>query len=597
MNIDKIQIDKFDGSDFGFWRLQILGYLAGKDLDEALGDKPEAMKDEDWKRINKRALGIIHLSLSRNVAFHTTDAKTAKEAMDILANMFEKPSAANKVHLIRKLFNLKMSESTGAANHLNELNLIMTQLASVGIIFDDEVKALTLLSSLPHNWEGIVAAVSASTGKEKLVFDTIKNMVLSEETRRKQAGFSSGSGSALNTESRGRFKNRGRSRGRDRSKSRGREATTSGQKETKRVVCWNCDKPGHFSRQCTAPRRNQKQASANVTEEISDALILSVSSPLESWVLDSGASFHSCSDSSIMESYTSGDFGVVYLADDEPLKIVGKGDVKIKNPNSAEWKLSDVRHIPGLKRNLISVGQLDSKEYTTTFSSNSWKITKGAMMVARGQKEGTLYLTKNICNIIDNVGIQDDAVIWHSRLGHMSEKGMKVLHSKGLLPGMKHVDVGFCEDCILGKQRKVSFSTAGREAKKEKLELVHTDLWGPAPVTSLGGASYYMTFIDDSTRKVWVYFLKRKSDAFITFRNWKTLVENETGLKVKCLRSDNGGEYELDEFKKYCAEHGIRMEKTVPDTPQQNGVAERMNRTLNEHARCMRLKCGLPLMF
>ena len=132
--------------------------------------------------------------------------------------------------------------------------------------------------------------------------------------------------------------------------------------------------------------------------------------------------------------------------------------------------------------------------------------------------------------------------------------------------------------------------------KKEKLELVHSDLWGPAPVTSLGGASYYMTFIDDSTRKVWVYFLKNKSDAFSTFRQWKALVENETGLRVKCLRSDNGGEYDHHEFKKFCKDNGIRMERTVRGTPQQNGVAERMNRTLNERARCMRLKCGLPKM-
>ena len=256
-----------------------------------------------------------------------------------------------------------------------------------------------------------------------------------------------------------------------------------------------------------------------MTEETTDALVLSVSSPLESWVLDSGASFHSCSDSSIMESYTSGDLGVVYLADDEPLRIVGKVDVKIKTPNGAEWKLCDVRHIPRLKRNLISVRQLNNSGYTTTFNYNNWKVTKGAMVVARGQKEGTFYLTKNLCNRIDNVESQDDAGVWHSRLGHMSKKGMKIMHSKGHLPGLKHVEVGFCEDCVFGKQMKVSFSTACRQLKKEKLELVHTDLWGPAPVTSLGGSSYYMTFIDDSTRKVWVYFLKRKSDSLLTFRN------------------------------------------------------------------------------
>ena len=88
--------------------------------------------------------------------------------------------------------------------------------------------------------------------------------------------------------------------------------------------------------------------------------------------------------------------------------------------------------------------------------------------------------------------------------------------------------------------------------------------------------------------------MKNKSDVFETFKKWKTMVEIKTGLKVKCLRSDNGGEYIDRGFSEYCATHGIRMEKTIPGTPQQNGVAERMNRTLNERARSMRLHARLP---
>jgi hypothetical protein len=137
----------------------------------------------------------------------------------------------------------------------------------------------------------------------------------------------------------------------------------------------------------------------------------------------------------------------------------------------------------------------------------------------------------------------------------------------------------------------------GRTPKSGKLELVHTDLWGPAPVASLGGSRYYITFIDDSSRKVWVYFLKNKSDVFETFKKWKAMVETETDLKLKCLRSDNGGEYADRGFKEFCAANGIRMEKTIPGTPQQNGVAERMNMTLNERARSMRLHAGLPKTF
>ncbi|KAE8706762.1 Retrovirus-related Pol polyprotein from transposon TNT 1-94 [Hibiscus syriacus] len=369
--------------------------------------------DEGNVKIEKQALGVIRLTLFRNAAFNIAKEKTTSGLMTALSSMYEKPSASNKVHLIRRLFNLRMTEGASVAQHLNELNTITTQLSSVEIEFDDEVRALILLSSLPDSWNATVTAVSSSSGNSKLKFDDVRDL-----------------------------------------------------------------------------------ESANVTEETGDAMILSVNSPIESWILDSGASFHSTPCREIMENYVSGDFGKVYLADDETLKIVGKGDIRLKLPNQTTWTLKGVRHIPGLKRNLISVGQLDDEGFSTTFSGCEWKITKGALVIAR--------------------------------------------------------------------------------------------------VPSLAGSLYYVTFIDDSTRKVWVYFLKKKSEVFDTSRKWKVMVENETGLKVKRLRSDNGKEYRNRRFRDFCANNGIKMETTVPMTPQQNGVAERMNRTLNERARSMRIHAGLP---
>ena len=99
----------------------------------------------------------------------------------------------------------------------------------------------------------------------------------------------------------------------------------------------------------------------------------------------------------------------------------------------------------------------------------------------------------------------------------------------------------------------MSFLKTGKTPKAEKLELVHTDLWGPSLVASFGGSKYYITFIDDSSRKVWVYFLKNKSDVFEIFKKWKAMVETETCLNVKCLRSDNEGEYIDGGFSEYCA--------------------------------------------
>jgi len=118
---------------------------------------------------------------------------------------------------------------------------------------------------------------------------------------------------------------------------------------------------------------------------------------------------------------------------------------------------------------------------------------------------------------------------------------------------------------------------------------VHIDVRRPALVSSLSGSHYYVTFIDDATRKTYIYYIRNKSDVFDTFMKWKDLVENEIGKRLKCPRSNHGGEYCSKEFYRYCSENGIHREKTVLETPQENGVSERMNRTIMEHARCMRL--------
>ena len=123
------------------------------------------------------------------------------------------------------------------------------------------------------------------------------------------------------------------------------------------------------------------------------------------------------------------------------------------------------------------------------------------------------------------VNASTETSLWHRKLGHMSEKGMKMLLSKRKLPELKSIDFDMCESCILGKQKNVSFLKIGKTPKAEKLELVHTALWGPSPVASLEGSRYYITFIDNSSRRVWVYFLKNKSDVFETFKKWKAMVE------------------------------------------------------------------------
>ena len=175
----------------------------------------------------------------------------------------------------------------------------------------------------------------------------------------------------------------------------------------------------------------------------------------------------------------------MYLADGVALDIVGMGDVRILLPNGSVWLLEKVRHIPDLRRNLISVGQLDDEGHAILFVGGTWKDTKGARVLAYRKKTGTLYMTSSPRDKIAVAKISTDTSLWHLRLGHMSEKGMKMLLSKGKLPKLKSIDFDMRESCILGKQKRVSFLKTGKTLKAEKLELVHTDFWEPSPVASL----------------------------------------------------------------------------------------------------------------
>ena len=136
-----------------------------------LGTKPESMKAEEWVLLNRQVLGVIRLILSRSVAHNVVKNKTTVDLMKALIGMYEKSFANNKVHLMKKLFNLKMAENASVARHLNEFNTITNQLSSVEIDFDDEICALIILASLSNSWEAMKMTMSNFTGKEKLKYN------------------------------------------------------------------------------------------------------------------------------------------------------------------------------------------------------------------------------------------------------------------------------------------------------------------------------------------------------------------------------------------------------------------------------------------
>jgi hypothetical protein len=182
--------------------------------------------------------------------------------------------------------------------------------------------------------------------------------------------------------------------------------------------------------------------------------------------------------------------------------------------------------------------------------------------------------------------------LWHRRMVHLHHGALGCLRQ--VVTGVPQVATDKespCKGCTLGKYARKPFQ-ASEHRSKGVLDLVHSDVCGPMSVKSVSGFLYYVIFINDHSKKTWIYFLKTKDEVF---REFKALVENQLGRKIWVLRLDNGGEYTSSKFAEYCVAQGIKKELTFPYNPQQNGVAERKNKTIVGATRAMIHDQGLPM--
>jgi len=167
-----------------------------------------------------------------------------------------------------------------------------------------------------------------------------------------------------------------------------------------------------------------------------------------------------------------------------------------------------------------------------------------------------------------------------------------------MVKGMPHIDHPdeVYESCVLSKHHISSFAKEVNWKANQPLELVHTDVCGPIKPMSTGQNKYFLTFIDDFSRKTWIYFLKRKSEVLNCFKAFKAIVEKQSGYKIRTVRSDRG-EYTLNYFEAFCTQQGIRHQTTPAYTPQLNGVAERKNRTILDMAKSLLKAKKLPKQY
>ena len=273
--------------------------------------------------------------------------------------------------------------------------------------------------------------------------------------------------------------------------------------------------------------------------------------------------------------------------------------IRLKLASGSVILLTDVRFIPEIKRNLVSLGVLQKKGLSFRGESDHMEILQGAKIVMTAVRKGTLYyldadvITGQNCSVSKADG---DFELWHSRLGHLGQKAMKHLVKEGVIKADESVDLKSCKKCIMGKSKKLPFPK-GRHTSRKVLEYAHSDIKGPAQPATLNGGRYFITIINDWSRKLWVKILKEKSEAFAYFKDWHIMVEREKGTTLKCLRTENGLEYLSSEFDNFCKNKGIQRHKTAPRNPQQNGTAERMNRTIMERVRCMLIASGVDKEF
>jgi len=251
--------------------------------------------------------------------------------------------------------------------------------------------------------------------------------------------------------------------------------------------------------------------------------------------------------------------------------------------------LEEVLYVSDLKKNLVSIFAMKDKGFKVTFVDGKvhvWKRYLRDAFTLGFRVEGLYQVGRSLLGAMTcDTFLQSE--LWHRRFSHLHYKALPNIRK--IVTSMLEFNLdheGVCHGCAIGKLMEGPFPSSQSQTTNI-LQLVHYDLSVMLPMTSLGGFLYYAIFVDDFSCKTWIYFLKKKDEVFKWFRSLKALVKNQTGKKIKILRTDNGTEYESNEFNDYCREVGIKKETTTIYTPEQNGDAERKNRTTIEATRAM----------
>lgn len=276
------------------------------------------------------------------------------------------------------------------------------------------------------------------------------------------------------------------------------------------------------------PKLKGKTSNANIAREDDNPDIALTGSTFichsNERILNAGCTYHMCLNRDWFSDFSKIDGGTVLMGNNNACKTQGIGSIRLKLHDGTLRDLTEVWYVPNLRKNLISLGTLDSKGFRINIEGGVLKLVVGALVIMKGVKHNNLDFCQGsiveggASTVYEKLNKVDSNTtkLWHMRLGHAGEKALQSQAKQGLLKGAKTWKLTFCEHCVMGKQTLIKFGIIAH-CTKGTLDYVHTDVWGPTKVASLGGKHWFVTFVDDYSRRVWVYTMKRKSEVLDIF--------------------------------------------------------------------------------
>ncbi|KAJ4702077.1 Retrovirus-related Pol polyprotein from transposon TNT 1-94 [Melia azedarach] len=598
------------------WEVVEKGYNEPRD-DVAISVLTQAQRDtlKDSRKRDKKALYVIYQALDDDAFEKISNATSAKQAWDKLQTSYK------GAEQVKKAISNQLKRN---GEKLSEVRIMEKILRSMDSKFDHIVTTIEETKDLEEmtidQLQGSLQAYEEKIKKKQGISEQLLKMQFKEKEEiqsydRNQHGRGRGRGQG---QSRGRGRGRGWNynynnfnnyeKGESSTRGRGRNNPNTRYDKSK-VRCYNCQKFGHYASACRA-YNNEVEEKANYVEEKNqgDETVLlaykdNSGGQENTWYLDTGASNHMCGKRSMFVELDESTNGNVSFGDDSKIAVKGRGNILIQLKDGRHQFIGNVYYVPNMKSNILSLGQLLEKGYDIHMKDYSLFIRddKGNLITKVKMSKNRMF-SLNIQNDVAKclkACYKDASWLWHLRFGHLNFGGLELLAKKEMVRGLPYINHPnqLCEGCLHGKQFRKSFPKESTFRAKKPLELIHADVCGPFKPRSLGNNNYFLLFIDDFSRKTWIYLLKQKSEVFGAFKKFKAAVEKESGRQIKAMRTDRGGEFTSKEFQEFCEANGIRRFLTVPRSPQQNGVAERKNRTILNIARSMLKSKRLPKEF